>query len=223
MKSDSEHWDNIFCKTEDTKLGWHEKDTSQTFKLLGEIPDLEKSTIFLPGAGTSILIEELIPRVSNLILNDISSEALNRLRQRLKDDSEEIVWLCQDIAQSFQESIPEVDIWIDRAVLHFLTNENDIKGYFENLKSILKIGGHAVFAEFSLMGASKCAGLTLHRYSIEELSIYLGSSFKIISHFDYTYINPFGDPKPYLYALFKREKQQHLPTNKSNGRKKTRR
>ena len=37
--------------------------------------------------------------------------------------------------------------------------------------SILKIGGHAVFAEFSLIGASKCAGLTLQRYSIEELSI----------------------------------------------------
>lgn len=206
MKSDDEHWDNIFSNTEDTKLGWYEKDTSQTFKLLGEIPDLEKATVFLPGAGTSIVIEDLIPRVSKLILNDISNEALKCVRQRLKESSEEIVWLRQDIAQPFKEPLLEVDIWIDRAVLHFLTNENDIKGYFENLKSILKIGGHAVFAEFSLIGAPKCAGLTLHRYSINELSINLGSSFKIMSHFDYTYINPFGDPRPYIYALFKREK-----------------
>ena len=80
MKSDSEHWDNIFSKTEDVKLGWYEKDTSQTFKLLGEIPDLEKATVFLPGAGTSILIEDLMPRVSKLILNDISNEALNSVR-----------------------------------------------------------------------------------------------------------------------------------------------
>ncbi|MCP3944690.1 MAG: methyltransferase domain-containing protein [Desulfobacteraceae bacterium] len=206
MKSDSEHWDNIFSKTKDTKLGWHEKDTSQTFKLLDKIPDLEKAAIFVPGAGTSILIEELIPRVSSLILNDISSEALNRLKQKSKQDSEKIVWLCQNIAQPFKKSIPEVDIWIDRAVLHFLTDENDIKGYFKNLKSILKIGGHALFAEFSLTGASKCAGLTLHKYSIEELSINLGSSFKIVSHFDHTYINPFGDPRPYIYTLFKRAK-----------------
>ena len=206
MKSDSEHWDNIFSKTEDTKLGWYEKDTSQTFKLLGEIPDLEKATVFLPGAGTSILIEDLIPRVSKLILNDISNAALNLVRQRLKEGSEEIEWLCQDIAQPIKEPMPEVDIWIDRAVLHFLTNENDIKGYFENLKSFLKIGGHAVFAEFSLTGAPKCAGLPLHRYSIDELSINLGSSFKVVSHFDYTYINPFGDPKPYIYTLFKRTK-----------------
>ncbi|HJX32348.1 MAG TPA: class I SAM-dependent methyltransferase [Thermodesulfobacteriota bacterium] len=206
MNSNSEHWDNIFSKTENAKLGWYEKDTSQTFKLLDDIPDWEKATVFLPGAGTSILIEDLIPRVSKLILNDISIEALNRVRQRLNEGAEKIDWLCIDIAQPIKEPMPEVDIWIDRAVLHFLTNENDIKGYFENLKSILKIGGHAVFAEFSLIGAPKCAGLTLHRYSIDELSTNLGSSFKIVSHFDYTYINPFGDPRPYIYALFKREK-----------------
>lgn len=206
MTSIKNHWDNIFSKTDDTKLGWYEKDTSQTFKLLSEIPEIEKATVFLPGAGTSILIEDLIPRVKKLILNDISDEALNRVRQRLKEDTEKILWLCQDIAQPIKEPRTEIDIWVDRAVLHFLTNENDIKGYFENLKSTLKIGGHAMFAEFSLIGAQKCAGLTLHRYSIDELSSNLGTSFKIVSHFDYTYINPFGDPRPYIYALFKREK-----------------
>jgi SAM-dependent methyltransferase len=206
MKSISEHWNNIFSKTEDTKLGWYEKDTSQTFKLLSEIPEIEEATVFLPGAGTSILIEDLIPRVKKLILNDISDEALNQVRQRLKENTKKILWLCQDIAQPIKEPITEIDIWVDRAVLHFLTNENDIKGYFENLKSTLKIGGHAMFAEFSLIGAPICAGLTLHRYSIDELSSNLGTSFKIVSYFDYTYINPFGDPRPYIYALFKRDK-----------------
>ena len=205
MKSNSEHWDKIFSKTEDKKLGWYEKDTSQTFKLLHEIPDWEKAAVFLPGAGTSILIEDLISKGIKLILNDISNEALNQVRQRLQDKCEKIDWLCQDIAQPIKGPIPEVDIWIDRAVLHFLTNEYDIIGYFKNLKSILKLGGHAIFAEFSMIGAPKCAGLTLHRYSIDELSKKLGSAFKIVSHFEYTYINPFGDPRPYIYALFKRE------------------
>jgi len=205
MISVREHWDNIFSKTEDANLGWYEKDTSQTFKLLHEIPEWETATIFLPGSGTSILIEDLITKGIKLILNDISKNALNRVKQRLKEDYEKIVWLCQDIAQPIKDPIPEVDIWIDRAVLHFLTDENDIKGYFENLKSTLKIGGHAIFAEFSLIGAPKCAGLTLHRYSINELSTRFGSSFKLVSHFDYTYINPLGDPKPYIYALFKRD------------------
>ena len=61
-----------------------------------------------------------------------------------------------------------------------------------------------MFAEFSKTGAPKCAGLTLHRYSIEELSGNLDPSFKLVSDFEYTYINPFGDPRPYIYALYKR-------------------
>lgn len=84
MKSSSKHWDEIFSKTEDAKLGWYEKDTSQTFKLLHEIPDWEKATIFLPGAGTSILIEDLISKGIKLILNDISNEALNRVGKDCK-------------------------------------------------------------------------------------------------------------------------------------------
>ena len=205
MKSSSKHWDTIFSNTEDSKLGWYEKNVSQTLELLNQIPDWEKSTVFLPGAGTSVLVEGLLSRGVKLVLNDISIEALNRVKGRLNDEGREIDWLCQDIAQPVQGTIPDVDIWIDRAVLHFLTDEDDIEGYFENIKSTLKAGGHAMFAEFSRTGAPKCAGLILHRYSIEELSERLGSSFKLVSHFDYTYINPYGDPRPYIYALYKRE------------------
>lgn len=86
-----------------------------------------------------------------------------------------------------------------------LTNRNDINGYFANLKPVLKKEGYALFDEFSLAGAPKCAGLTLHRYPVDELSHLPGPSFVPVSHFDFTYINPFGDPRPYVYVLFKRE------------------
>ena len=206
MKSSSKHWDSIFSSTEDPKLGWYEKDTSQTLELLNHIPKWKNSTVFLPGAGTSVLIEELLSKGVKLVLNDISIEALNRVKSRLGGKCKEIKWLCQDIAQPIQDTIPDIDIWIDRAVLHFLTDEDDIKGYFENVKSTLNVGGYAIFAEFSKTGASECAGLKLHRYSIEEISENLGSSFSIVTHFNYTYINPFGDPRPYIYALYKRDK-----------------
>ena len=205
MEPSSNHWNTIFSNTEDSKLGWYEKDGFQTLKLLNQIPDWEKSTIFIPGAGTSILIEELLSRGTNLVLNDISIEALNRVKSRLNKEYREIDWFCQDIAKPIPDTIPNVDIWIDRAVLHFLIDEDDIKEYFKNVESILKAGGHAIFAEFSKKGATKCAGLTIHRYSIEELSERLGESFTRISHFDYTFINPNGDPRPYIYALYKRE------------------
>ena len=205
MKSSSKHWDEIFFNTEDSKLGWYEKNTSQTMELLNQIPEWEKSTVFLSGAGTSVLVEKLLSRAVKLVLNDISSEALNRVRDRLSDKSREINWICQDIAQPIRETIPDIDIWIDRAVLHFLTEKDDIKGYFENVKRVLRVGGYVIFAEFSKTGASKCAGLTLHRYSAQELSKRMGSSFKLISQFDHTYINPNGEPRPYIYTLYIRK------------------
>ncbi len=54
-----------------------------------------------------------------LILNDISDEALNKLRNRICT-SERLLWLHHDISEPLPESIPQADVWIDLAVLHFL-------------------------------------------------------------------------------------------------------
>ncbi|HHB91873.1 MAG TPA: methyltransferase type 12 [Thioploca sp.] len=202
MKSNSEHWNSIFSQEHST-LGWYEKDLTPTFTLLNQIETWKSSTIFIPGAGTSTLVDTLLLENTKLVLNDISIIALNNLKERL--GKQNIDWLCQNIAQPIQKEIPIIDIWIDRAVLHFLIEEENINGYFDNLKSHLRIGGYAIFAEFSKKGATKCAGLTIHQYSTEELSKKLGTSFSLISSFEHVYINPNGDPRPYIYVLFKRE------------------
>jgi SAM-dependent methyltransferase len=204
MESKSEHWDSVFLSCEDEELGWYEKDVSRTMGMLEQVPDWRESVIFLSGAGTSLLIEELLSQGAGLVLNDISGEALNRVRNRLAGKSG-IVWLRQDISRPLQTVIPAVGIWIDRAVLHFLTEESDIAGYFDNVRSALKTGGYAIFAEFASNGVEKCAGLPVHRYSVEELTQRLGPGFRLVSHFDYTYLNCYGGQRPYIYALYKRE------------------
>ncbi|MCK5071760.1 MAG: class I SAM-dependent methyltransferase, partial [Desulfocapsa sp.] len=132
-KSDGPHWDSVFSGAEDSTLGWYEKDASQTFVLLNHIAGWENSVIMLPGAGTSVLIEELLIKGAHLLLNDISGEALDRVKTRLQGKYPDIQWLYQDISQPFQNQIADVDIWLDRAVLHFLTQEEEILGYFENV------------------------------------------------------------------------------------------
>ena len=98
--------------------------------------------------------------------------------------------------------MPPVDIWIDRAVLHFLLEEADIQGYFTNLHSAIHAGGYVLLAEFSVAGAPTCAGLDLHRYSVEEMTERMGTDFELVKHEDYTFITPFGDLRPYIYALY---------------------
>jgi hypothetical protein len=57
---------------------------------------------------------------------------------------------------------------------------------------------------YSIEGASMCAGLELHRYSIEEMTERMGEDFELVEYEKYTFINPFGDPRPYIYALYRK-------------------
>lgn len=204
MTTLNKHWDAIFSSKTDPELGWYESDTSQTFKFINLIPQTETNTMFLPGAGTSVLVDELLSRGHQLFLNDISEEALDRLKKRIGLNRDRLTWLHHDISKPLPSGIYTADIWIDRAVLHFLLEEADIQRYFANLHSTIHAGGYALLAEFSTTGAPKCAGLELHRYSVEEMTERMGAEFELVKHEDYTFINPFGDPRPYIYALYKK-------------------
>jgi len=205
MTSTTEHWNQIFTAKADPELGWYESDAAQTLKFIQDVPDLTSATIFLPGAGTSVLVDALLPLCRHLVLNDISDTALNKLKEKIKEENK-VSWLHHDISKSLPNEVPVVDLWIDRAVLHFLLEENQIEGYFQNLRSTVKEGGHVLLAEFAPDGAPKCAGLDLHRYSTEEMTERIGPDFDLIQEERYVFINPFGDPRPYTYALFQRTK-----------------
>ena len=203
MNTRNDHWNAVFSAKSDAELGWYEDDVSQTLKFLDQIPGHEPITIFVPGAGTSLLVDKLLAQGHRLILNDISDAALDKLRQRLAADNDTI-WLHHDISKPLPDTLPQVDVWIDRAVLHFLVEESDIEAYFANLNAAMVPGGYVLLAEFSTQGVAKCAGLNVHRYSVEEMTRRMGKQFQLISHEYYTYTNPGGEPRPYVYALYRR-------------------
>jgi len=206
MTTSKEHWNAILSAKAGPEFGWYEKDVSQTLKFLDLISLSGSATVFLPGAGTSVLVDELLARGHELILNDISDEALTKLKRRIGMQGG-TRWLHHDIAKPLPGTTFQADIWVDRAVLHFLLEEADIRGYFANLHAVIRQGGYALLAEFSTAGAPKCAGLDLHRYSIEEMTERMGTNFELVKHENYTYINPWGDPRPYVYALYRSIKQ----------------
>lgn len=200
-----EHWDDIFSEKQDTELGWFEGDCSQTLNLLDNIAISASSTLFLAGAGTSKLVDKLIKMDANLIVNDISAKALEKLSQRL--DTTQCQYLHHDLGHSFDKAFDKnftVDVWIDRAVLHFLLTEEQINHYFDNLKSTVKCEGYVLLAEFSSVGATHCAGLAVHRYSVDEMQARLGGKFELICSQEYIFVNPFKQERPYIYALFQR-------------------
>lgn len=199
-----EHWDNIFENTKDEKLGWYEDNVSQTLKFFDFIDDFKELKVFITGAGTSLLVDNFVGKTKELILNDISKKALEKLELKHQKFKDNINFFHHNLTKEFPLDLPKSDIWIDRAVLHFLVEETDICEYFENLKSNLNSNGYILFAEFSLEGADSCASLPVKRYNSQELSKYLGEDYVLIKEENFTFINPFGSKRPYIYALFKK-------------------
>lgn len=204
MEDLARHWNQVFTGREDEALGWYEGDVGQTLGFLDMIPGGPAGTALLPGAGTSRLVDELLSRGMSLVLNDVSDAALSRLRGRIGDRADGLTWIRQDISRPLPTDIPQVDLWADRAVLHFLVDEADIEGYFGNLRSALKPGGHVLLAEFSEAGVPRCAGLDVHRYTADEMARRLGGEFTLVKAEDYVFTNPAGAARPYVYALFRR-------------------
>jgi len=102
MNTKIEHWNNIFTNSSDDSLGWYEDDLSKSFELLNHIPTINQSKVFLAGVGTSLLIEELLKKDCKLILNDISIEAINKIKNRITKHKDNLSYLCQDVSSKIE-------------------------------------------------------------------------------------------------------------------------
>lgn len=200
-----EHWNNVYLNRPEEKLGWYETDLSPALKLISETGLKKSSRLLIVGAGTTTLCDSLIKNgYSGLIATDISEVALNKLKR--KHHKNIAKYIVDDLSNPvYLINLEPVDLWIDRAVLHFLTKQPDQEVYFDLLKSKVKSGGFVILAEFSLEGADQCSGLPVYRYSKEMLSEKLGSGYVLDDSFNYTYINPSGSERPYIYTLFRKK------------------
>ncbi|MBU2506680.1 MAG: methyltransferase domain-containing protein [Bacteroidetes bacterium] len=157
------------------------------------------------------MIDKLVElEYSKIYSLDISSTAQEKLKQRLAEKSPKVYWIVDDITNP--QNLPEnfiLDFWHDRTVLHFLTEETARVEYLQQIKKIVKINGFVIIEVFSLEGAKKCSGLNAVNYSKEMLQTFLGNEFEIITSFDHVFTNPNGDPRPYIYSLFKRKRRRN--------------
>ena len=199
-----EHWDKSYLNSSDEKLGWYETDLSPSMDLIAKTNLSKNTKILSVGAGITTLIDELLKLgYSNLMATDISVVALNKLKNRI--GKKNIECIADDLTNPVcLLKMKPVDLWIDRAVLHFFRERKDQDTYFDLLRSKVKRKGYVIFAEFNTNGAKVCSGLQVHRYNEEMLIKNLGTGFELIDSFEYTYIMPSGGQRPYIYALFKK-------------------
>ena len=199
------HWENAY-NTPISKLGWYEDDPIASIELIQKSNISKNSLIFNAGAGCSFLIGNLLKiGYKNLIINDISSKALEYLKSQI-GETKNVKYIIDDLTNPmYLNDIEMVDLWHDRAVLHFFVDPLKQKAYFNLLKDKIKVGGYALFSEFAIGGASKCCGLDVLNYSEEMFEKRLGKDFKLLESKQYLYSHPSnGNTRKYIYTIFRR-------------------
>ncbi len=205
-KTSKSHWDAAYTDKETEKLGWYEKEAKPTLELLRACNLPKEARILNVGVGTTTLVDDLIAEnYTNLIATDISEKALKILEERC--GTEEVTYIQDNLIEATAlPTIPKVDVWNDRAVLHFFLKEEEKQAYFDLLKKTVKVDGFVIIATFNLNGALKCCGLDLCRYDQEMITERLGGDFELLKEFDYTFKNPGGASREYIYTLYKKTK-----------------
>ncbi len=206
-KSSEKHWNKVYRKNAVDCLGWYEESPAMSLKLIARSGIAQNDPILDIGCGASTLIDHLLDAgYSNITATDISRAAIEKLKERLGESgATRVSWIVDNVANpTILRELKDIALWHDRAVLHFLTAEQDRREYLSTLRQVVKTGGFVMIAAFSLAGAKKCSGLRIRNYDEKMLAEFLGSDFKLIEHFDYLYVMPSGDERPYIYTLFQR-------------------
>jgi SAM-dependent methyltransferase len=157
------------------------------------------------GAGASTLADHLLEQgYQHLTLLDISATALDITRQRLAvDQRERVQWLVGDIT-SLELPVQRYDLWHDRAVFHFLTDDVQRQRYIEQVRHALRPNGHVIIATFASDGPTQCSGLDIVQYEAHTLAPLFGDDFTLEQTLRETHITPWESVQHFNYFHFRK-------------------
>lgn len=203
MNSKQDHWENIYKTRDHKQLGWYQNVPQISLTLLSQIKAKPSQSIIDVGCGASTLVDHLIELdYRDIVLVDLSNETLLAIKNRLGEHGDIPTYLCEDITQaSFTKAF---DIWHDRAVFHFLTEDKDRTNYMTTLNSNLSSSGRAIIGTFSLNGPTTCSGLPIMQYDEEKMRIELAKAeLELIDSVTDIHTMPNGSDQEYLYFIIK--------------------
>ena len=198
-----QHWESVYTDKSPLDVSWYQTEPRLSLELISATGARRDAPILDVGGGASVLVDRLLDAgYTQLSVLDISSRALDHARRRLGPRATQVEWIEADITQFVPPRVYQV--WHDRAVFHFLTEEQDRQTYKTILQKTVMSGGFVIMSAFALNGATMCSGLPVQRHSMESLHEFLGDEFKLVESLDYTYHMPSGDLRPYVYARFQK-------------------
>lgn len=197
------HWEHIYQTKKTENVSWYQAVPGISLNFIKQHNILPSARIIDVGAGDSFLVDNLLDMGFNdITVLDISNTALERVKQRIGDQSGKVKWIEADVAAFMPEE--KYDVWHDRAAFHFLTEESDITNYLTALQRSLNPGGIFIVGVFSVKGPKMCSGLNIRQYSEEELTERLAMHFRKIQSISVDHKTPFDTLQNFIFSCFER-------------------
>lgn len=202
------HWEQVYQKKDSESVSWFQPRPEISMQLIASAGLSQSASIIDVGAGASTLVDHLLDKgFAHIVLLDIAASALDVTRERLEQRpdraGESVRYLAVDITQAtFSEPFA---LWHDRAVFHFLTQEEDRRAYLERLDQGLMPGGILILATFATDGPERCSDLLVQRYSLEELDTVLGDRFVRIAQQAEQHLTPAEKQQSFVYGVYRKQ------------------
>jgi SAM-dependent methyltransferase len=198
------HWERVYERKLPTEVSWYQPVPERSLELVRATGLPLTAPILDVGGGASTLVDHLLEEgFSDLSVLDIAASALARARDRLGERAARVAWIKADVTRFAPARA--YALWHDRAVFHFLTEPEDRVRYLDVLRRALAPRGHLVLATFGPEGPTRCSGLPVQRYALEELSELLAPNFRLQRHLLETHRTPMGTQQQFLYGWWQAE------------------
>jgi len=204
MSDRKEHWQTVYETKLTDQVSWYQPMPNPSLDALARFHAMPDQSLIDIGGGSSSLAAELLRAGwRDLTVLDISDAALSQARRALGAAQSSIDWVCANITTWCPERT--YDIWHDRAVFHFLTDQTERAAYKSALSKGLAEGGLMLIGTFAKDGPETCSGLPVRQYDPDDLAKEFGNSLRVIDSWRETHLTPSGAQQAFTWCAFRKE------------------
>lgn len=196
------HWEDVYREKATDEVSWYQAEATVSLALVDELDVGRDVAVVDVGAGASPFLPALHHRgFRDLTAVDLSATALDALVAAAGAPAGLRTVVADVCAWSPPHSY---GLWHDRAVLHFLVDDDARRAYLATLDAAVPDGA-VIIGTFAANGPESCSGLPVRRYDADGLGALLADAgFDVLAARRDVHTTPSGAAQPFTWVAARR-------------------
>lgn len=196
------HWNDAYGQGADSR-SWFQPEATESLRFVEVAGVTPADPVVDVGGGASTLVDGLLDRgFGDVTVLDLSDEGMAVARERLGDRAAPLDWVVGDVLA--WEPPRTFGLWHDRAVLHFLTGDEERAAYAALAGRAVRPGGWITIGGFAPDGPTSCSGLPVRGASSDDLAALFSADFTPIHTERVTHTTPSGKAQHFAWLVAQR-------------------